>query len=382
MYGRGSVAWSALMLDSKFYVDYNLASDNSPCGDWWKIVDQYSKDAISMSQENSRSLEKDYVSGYAVGCALTFGAGQVKQRREQEVGRTVAVRRGGVVWEDKKLWASYMLVDGGVAQLALAAGGCAEDLATCGINRLMNDVIDLGYDWGSGDMCNGILTLSEGRSSRVDLALAYTKTTAVLNRLRRMRSDSVGSVSLITAHAWQMCNNRHRIIACALVSDETDLGPTTYSATWHEAVILGNLCRKIEHVMHDGMLEYEPGLTAKARLTDRSWAALKKDTSGCLSKILYYGHQWLVENRRAKIVPSAIEIEKIEDILRCTVLEAAMEMDRADYVEALWCWTIESWCATDMMWHAMIGSTAMSSDRNVGSDRWDDTNNMAEWKEL
>lgn len=96
MYGRGSVAWSALMLDSKFFVDYNLASDNSPCGDWWKFVDQYSKDAISMIPEN-RSLEKDYVSAYAVGCALAFGAGQVKQRREQEVGRTVAVRRGGVV---------------------------------------------------------------------------------------------------------------------------------------------------------------------------------------------------------------------------------------------------------------------------------------------
>lgn len=77
-----------------------------------------------------------------------------------------------VVWEDRELWQSYIIVDAAVTQLALMTGGCSDDIANCGLTRIINDVVDLGYDWGSGDVCNSILTLCKGDTSRLELVRA------------------------------------------------------------------------------------------------------------------------------------------------------------------------------------------------------------------
>ncbi|KXN69575.1 hypothetical protein CONCODRAFT_71374 [Conidiobolus coronatus NRRL 28638] len=280
---------------------------------------------------------------------------KVKQRREQEAGNgRITVRRGGVVWEDRELWTTFLCVDGGVSQMALMAGGCCDDLANCGITRVINDVIDLGYDWASGDMCNSILTLSSGKTGRDDLAIAYKKVASVLNRMRAMRPNSVAAMGIITTHAWQLSNTRHRIIACTIISNDSGIGPTTDASSWHNAAVLNK--PPTDHIHHELV---EGDLNGrKVLLTEKSWSAIKKDSRDIVVKLLDHGHCWLVEMRNTKKVATQEEIEDVEDILRNTLVEAAMEMSRDDFVEALWCWTIESWCASDMMWHAMIGSTA------------------------
>ncbi|KAG0049962.1 hypothetical protein BGZ83_005230 [Gryganskiella cystojenkinii] len=388
MYNKGPLAWSCMALDTKFFVDYNLASDNSPCNSWWNHVDKYSREAIidvvnqrhRASKTADNDIEKKYVASYAVGCSFAFGASQVKQRREQEAGsKAVAVRRGGVIWEDRELWSSYLIVDSGTVQMALMAGGCVDDLGSCVMARIVNDVIDLGYDWGSGDVCNSILTMTDGKTDRISLSRAYVKVAAIINRLSTMRPDSVASVSVIVSHAWQMCNSRHRVMPCALVSNDVGLGPIEVSATWYEVGILNlDPTKKVNLAIKPGQL-----MDGKqVELTARSWALLAKDATGMVAKLLFHGHLWLVDLRRARNVATAGEIVEVEDTLRILLVTMAMELERADFIEALWCWTIESWCATDMMWHAMIGSTALSSERKIGSDRWDDENKMDQWNEI
>ncbi|KAF9301515.1 hypothetical protein BGZ74_006625 [Mortierella antarctica] len=374
MHGKGTLAWSCMALDTKFAVDYNLASDNSPCRIWCKYLDKYSHDAAVGVLDLPTSDEK-YVASYAVGCSYSFGAIQVKQRREHEAGKSITVRRGGVVWEDRKLWSSFLIADSGAVQMALIAGGCADDLANIGMVRVINDVVDLGYDWSSGDVGNSILTMTKGKTDRISLSRAYVKVAAVLNRMASLRPDTVGSVAVVTTHAWQMCNTRHRAIACSLVSDDAGLGRTEVSASWHEAAVLDlDPTKKDNHAIKSGEL-----CGKQVELTDRSWKIIAKDTTGMVAKMLYHGHIWLVDQRRERKVASAREICDAEDIIRILLVTMAMEFDRADFIEALWCWTIESWCASDMMWHAMIGSTTLSSERQVGSDHWDDENKMKQW---
>ncbi|KAF9575856.1 hypothetical protein EC968_001239 [Mortierella alpina] len=376
MYDKGRTAWSCMVLDTKFFVDYNLATDVSPCAVWWNHVDKYSRDAI-VGCSNLPTEEEKYVAAYAVGCAYGYGASQVKQRREQEAGKNVAVRRGGVVWDNRELWSSFLIVDAGALQIALMAGGCVDDLANCGMTRVVNDVIDLGYDWASGDVSNSILTMSKGKTDRLSLRQAYRKVAAVLNRMGSMRPDTVGSVAVVTTHAWQMCNSRHRVIACALVSDDPGIGPTEVSASWYEAAVRDlDPSKSVDLEIKSGEL-----MNKQVKLTTRTWNLLSKDKTGMVAKMIYYGHVWLMDLRQKREVASATEILEAEDILRILMVTMVMEMDRADFIMALWCWTIESWCASDLMWHAMIGSTALSSERQVGSDRWDDENKMQQWVE-
>ncbi|KAG0028862.1 hypothetical protein BGZ81_004359 [Podila clonocystis] len=357
MHDKGTLAWSCMALDTKFAVDYNLASDNSPCRIWCDYLDKYSRDASIGILDLPTSDEK-FVASYSVGCSYSFGAIQVKQRREHEAGKLVAVRRGGVVWEDRKLWSSYLIVDSGAIQMSLMAGGCVDDLANIGMVRVINDVVDLGYDWSSGDIGNSILTMTKGKTDRISLSRAYVKVAAVLNRTGRLRPDTVGSVAIATSHAWQMCNTRHRVIACSLVSDDAGLGPTKVSASWYEVGVLDlDPIKMAYHAIKSGEL-----CGKQVELTNRSWKMIAKDTTGMVAKMLYHGHIWLVEQRREGKVASAREICDAEDILRILLVTMAMELDRADFIEALWCWTIESWCASDMMWHAMIGSTTLSSE--------------------
>lgn len=363
-----------MALDTKFAVDYNLASDNSPCMIWCKYLDKYSRDAYVGVLDLQTSDEK-YVASYAVGCSYSFGAIQVKQRREHEAGKSITVRRGGVVWEDRKLWSSFLTVDSGAVQMALMAGGCVDDLANIGMVRVINDVVDVGYDWSSGDVGNSILTMTKGKTDRISLSRAYVKVAAVLNRMATRRSDTVGSVAVVTTHAWQMCNTRHRVFACSLVSDDAGLVRTEVSASWHEAAVLDLYpTKKTNHAIRSGEL-----YGRQVELTDRSWKMIAKDITGMVGKMLYHGHIWLVDQRRERKVASSREISDAEDILRILLVTMAMEFNRADFIDALWCWTIESWCASDMMWHAMIGSTTLSSERQVGSDHWDDENEMKQW---
>ncbi|KAG0093421.1 hypothetical protein BGZ92_005663 [Podila epicladia] len=374
MHGKSTLAWSCMTLDTKFAVDYNLASDNSPCRIWCEYLDKYSYEASVGALDLPTSDEK-YVASYAVGCSFSFGAIQVKQRREHEAGKSHTVRRGGVVWEDRKLWSSFLVADSGAVQMALIAGGCVDDLANIGMVRVINDVVDLGYDWSSGDVGNSILTLTKGKTDRISLSRAYVKVAAVLNRMASLRPDTVGSVAVITTHAWQMCNTRHRAIACSMVSNDAGLGRTEVSASWHEAAVLDlDPTKKASHAIKSGEL-----FGKQVDLTDRSWKMIGKDTTGMVAKMLYHGHIWLIEQRQERKVASAQEICDAEDIIRILLVTMAMEFERADFIEALWCWTIESWCASDMMWHAMIGSTTLSSKRQVGSDHWDDENNMKHW---
>ncbi|KAG0049961.1 hypothetical protein BGZ83_005229 [Gryganskiella cystojenkinii] len=375
MYDKGPLSWSCMALDTKFFVDYNLAADNSPCNSWWDHVDRYSREAIHKVVDNTDCVpsssdddDKSYVASYAVGCAYTYGALQVKQRREQDIGKAVTMRRGGVVFEDRELWTSLLLVDAGLSQMALMAGGCADDYANCAFTRVINDVVDLGYDWCSGEVCNSILTITQGKTDRDSLRRAYVKVAAVLNRMSMMRPDTVGSVGCLSVQAWQMCNSRHRVIPCTLVSNDPGIGPTELSATYYEAFIQDlDPVNQIDLKMETGVL-----LGKRAMLTARSWDMVAKDRTGMVAKLLYHGHIWLVDLRRARKVATAQEITATEDIIRILMVTMAMEFERTVFVEVLWCWMIESWCGSDMMWHAMIGSTTLSSDQQIGSDRLDD----------
>ncbi|KAG0014665.1 hypothetical protein BGZ81_000320 [Podila clonocystis] len=382
MYGRGPLAWSCMALDTKFFVDYNLAADNSPCNSWWDHIDKLSRQAIfnvtassdsqppplSSLSSSSDDDDKKYVASYALGCSFAYGAIQVKQRCEQDIGKSTTMRRGGVVWEDRELWTSFLVVDGALSQMMNMTGGCVDDLGGCAMVRVINDVVDLGYDWGSGEVCNSILTITQGKTDRESLSRAYVKVAAVLNRMSIMRPDIVGSVGVLTVQAWQMCNSRHRIMACALVSNDPGLGPTEVSATWHEAFIQDlDPTKKINQETKSGEL-----FGRKVKLTVRSWNMISRDTTGAVAKMLYHGHVWLVDRRRECKVPTGQEIAENEDVLRILLVTMAMEFERADFIEALWCWMIESWCASDMMWHAMVGSTTLSSEGRIGSDRLDD----------
>jgi hypothetical protein len=78
----------------------------------------------------------------------------------------------------------------------------------------------------------------------------------------------------------------------------------------------------------------------------------------------------------------ALNISTIcEDILRIKCVEAAMELDRKDFIELLWCWTLENWCVTDLMWHAMIGSTSIHNSRikQVSSFLWYPYRSYSSW---
>ncbi|KAF9570589.1 hypothetical protein EC968_001664 [Mortierella alpina] len=359
-----------LMRQTLGFADYNLYSGNLPCKTYHDFAEKYCLNAIAGCLAPQASSEQLYVGSYAMGSQFSFGLLQVKQRLEQDLGKTHMVRRGGAVWEDKELWSSYLLVDTGVTQGAAISGGCGEDMAHIVMSRILNDVVDLGYDWSSGDLSNSILTLSEGRADRDSLASAYTKIAAVINYASVNNPDSPGFILTPHTHAWQMCDSRHPVIACSLVSDDPGLGSINVSATWHRVGILGlEPTTFVDHNMQGGELRGK-----HVNLTKRTWDMLAKDSTGIAATVLYYGHVWLLEQRAISRVPTADEIAEVEDRLRVALLRLFMEFERADAVEALCCWTIESWCASDMMWHAMIGSTAYFATRKVGSDRVDDNN--------
>ncbi|ARP73403.1 hypothetical protein LK07_30515 [Streptomyces pluripotens] len=365
VYGRTPMAWSTMLLDSQFYYDYNFLAENSPSLGWWRHVQSYARKAVAASDT--------YLGAFAAGCSFSYGALYVKQRREQEARRHTLVRRGGVVWEDPQLWSSYLVVDSGAEQWAVGTGGCTDDLMSPGVARVVNDVIDLGYDWASGDMCNSILTLTGGKTGREDLTLAYRKLASVLNRTGTLRSDTMGGIAIASTYAWQIADTRHRGISCALVSDDPGIGPTTTMASWHQAVLLGDIGHETtSHDLVPGTLHNHT-----VTLTQRTWDAIGKHPA--VGTLLYYGHCWPLQQRAQRRVPSTQEVYAVEQRLRVALLEAVMELDRADYVEAIWCWTLESFCATDLMWHAMIGSTAVAADRHIGSDRLSDDHTMQQW---
>ncbi|MFE0646343.1 hypothetical protein ACFW2Y_32775 [Streptomyces sp. NPDC058877] len=366
VYGRGSLAWSTMFLDTQFYYDYNFLAENSPSLGWWRQVHAYARRAVAAPDT--------YIGAFATGCTFSYGAVFVKQRREQEARRNqTMVRRGGVVWDDLRLWSSYLVVDAGAVQLAAGAGGCADDLMGAGVARAINDVIDLGYDWSSGDMCNSILTLTRGQTGREDLILAYRKIATVLNRTGTLRADTMGGIAIASTYAWQLADTRHRAIACALVSDDPGIGPTTTTASWHQAVLRGDLGdQTTRHDLVPGTL-----LGHQVTLTQRTWDAVA--THPAVADLLYHGHCWPLAQRAQGRVPTAEEVHNAEEHLRIALAQAAMELNRADYVEAIWCWTLESFCATDLMWHAMIGSTAVAADRHIGSDRLADDHTMQPW---
>ncbi|KAF9570588.1 hypothetical protein EC968_001663 [Mortierella alpina] len=377
IHGNSPMARSCVVIDTLGFVDYNLYSKNLPCKTYRDFAEKYCLNAIAGCRASQASSEQWHVGSYAMGSQFSFGFIQVKQRLEQDLGKTHMVRRGGAVWEDKELWSSFMLVDSGVIQGAAISGGCGEDLIHRMLCRVLNDVVDLGYDWSSGDLSNSILTLSEGRTDRDSLASAYTKIAAVINYAVAKNPDSPGSMHMWCAHLWQMCDSRHPVIACSLVSDDPGLGSINASATWHHVGILGlEPTTFVDHNMQGGELRGK-----HVNLTKRTWDMLAKDSTGIAATVLYYGHVWLLEQRAISHVPTADEIAEVEDRLRVALLRLFMEFERADAVEALCCWTIESWCASDMMWHAMIGSTAYFATRKVGSDRVDDNNVFESWIE-
>ncbi|CAO3572911.1 unnamed protein product [Mortierella alpina] len=307
---------------------------------------------------------------------FSFGALQVKNHFEQDLRKTHIVRRGGAVWEDKELWSSFMLVDNGLIQSATMSGGCGEDMVHNMMCCVLNDVVDLGYDWSSGELSNAILTLSGGKTDRDSLASAYTKVAAVVNYASVKNPDCYGSILMSQVHTWQMSDSRHPVIACSLVSDDPGLGPINVSATWHHVGILGlEPTNPVDHNMQGGTLQGK-----HVNLTKRTWDMLARDSTGIATTVLYYGHVWLLEQRAICRVPTADEIADVEDSLRVALLTLMMEFERADAFEAIWCWMIESWCASDVMWHAMIGSTAYFSTRMVGSDRVEE-NVFQSWTE-
>ncbi|KFH74243.1 hypothetical protein MVEG_01456 [Podila verticillata NRRL 6337] len=378
IHGNSPVARSCVVLDTLgFYADYNLHSDNLPCNGFHNFAENYRSNAIPGSLAPHASIEQQYIGSHAMASQFCFGYIQVKQRLEHDLGKTYMVRRGGAVWEDKELWSSFMLLDCGVVQGAAMGGGCGEDLIHRMMCRVLNDVVDLGYDWSSGDLSNSVLTLSEGKTDRDSLASAYTKVAAVINYASVKSPDSSGSIFMPHAHAWHMCNSRHPVIACSLVSDDPGLGPINVSATWHHVGILGlEPTTLVDHNMKGGELHGK-----HVHLTKRTWNMLAKDSTGIAAKVIYYGHIWLLEQRASCRVPTAYEIAEVEDSLRVALLTVMMEFERADAVEAMWCWVVESWCASDLMWHTMIGSTAYFSTRKVGSDRVDDENVLQSWTE-
>lgn len=91
---------------------------------------------------------KKYITSYIVGCTYAYGTGQVKQRREQEAGKKYKVRRGGVRWEDKELWTTFLIGD--------------------------------------------------GKTDRESLSVSYKKIASVLNRLSIHKSDTIGLVAVVT----------------------------------------------------------------------------------------------------------------------------------------------------------------------------------------
>ena len=76
------------------------------------------------------------------------------------------------------------------------------------------------------------------------------------------------------------------------------------------------------------------------------------------------------------------ELADVEDILRILLVTMDGAGSGGLYRSPLGCGGIESWCATDMMWYAMVGSTALSSERKIvgmtlitwiSGSRFDDT---------
>ncbi|KAG0374562.1 hypothetical protein BGX24_010242 [Mortierella sp. AD032] len=236
--------------------------------------------------------------------------------------------------------------------------------------------VGLLSNWSSWVSCSMYDAL-EGKTDRDSLASAYTKIAAVINYASVKNPDSSGSILRLNVYAWQICDSRHPVIACSLLSDDPGLGPINTSATWHHVGILGlEPTKLVDHSMQGGELHGK-----HVSLIKRTWDMLTKDTTGLATEVLYYGHVWLLEQRAIFRVPTADEIAEVEDSLRIALLTVMMEIERADAVEAVWCCMIESWYASDIIWHSMISSTAYFSTRKVGSDRVDDKNVLQSWAE-
>ncbi|KAK6500387.1 hypothetical protein TWF481_010730 [Arthrobotrys musiformis] len=364
-FGNTPLAMSCANIDMKFCVDYNLHDDESPCKAWWDIVDKYSDDCIAGGLGFTEE-DKNYISAFAAASAYSHGFLQAKLRREIEAGKNYKPRRGGLLWEDPELMSTYIMTDIGGAQYSIMSIGCAHDVDNFAIGRLMNDVVDLGYDWKSGSVANFFLTLAGCKMDRDSLVKAYRKTCALFNYLTHNYSNNSTMVVLAVGHIMQISNTRHPVVACSLISDDLGIGPTDLSGSWHDIGIRGkDPVDKIDLNIRTGELNGK-----QVELTDRSWKALATDETGLLAQLLEYGHIWIIERRREGVIPPQAEIEKIEDAIRITVLKMMTEMAQLEYLEALTCYAIESWCATDVMWHAMVGSTAVITDLRVGFDGW------------
>lgn len=290
---------------------------------------------------------------------LSYEAIRAKKRYEDSMRRSNVKLEYVCVWKDFKELLHYRILDAVFVKSTILSSLDEEAYYVVGFATVVHDLGDYGYDLSICE-CSGMLyTLGAIDGSYESIEHAYAVTLAGIRYVAKVHRYTVSGLTLASTHYWQICNGRHRFLNCAMSVAEHE-HPRQLSVN---GTLLDTICdRKKEEYLnpspkhdHDLCVRIYTSLMARCHTRGNAFPTL-------LRVLVARPYERIYKQALDKIDDLA-EVDCMSSIFDCVCADGS-----DDAIDLLWDIACFMWDETAIMWHTLLGSLLVVSQRMIADD--------------
>ncbi|KAG0196027.1 hypothetical protein BGX28_000217 [Mortierella sp. GBA30] len=364
-YGHGPVARTTAAIDCLFYCDYGLHEKSAATSAWLHGVHDTLVDAMMREGDDAVTL---IAYNLWAGC---MAYSYIERKYAWETNLHLAgLSRSGLAcrWSNVSDWAMYCALDSGGLRLMADTSQSSAHISDLAVTRMMNDLIDAGYDLASTESasCLGVFCDTISYASLSDfVALTHS----LLHGMATSRAGQLAALSCLGTHYWQITDGRHRVLQLAYAARQVRPAVTTRS-------------RDTVFTSHVLPLTYTapewPPDILKSWPAGASGVGTGELTTACEATGWEPGVMALV--RELLILPQLYQLGLHEGYSDPRVIDRVAELCGAQLLlpsvqydvwrAVLWQLCLAMWGASDIMYAVAVNSLAVYHERCVADERY------------
>lgn len=290
---------------------------------------------------------------------ISYEIVRAKKRYEDSMRRSNVKLEYVCVWKDFKELLHYRILDAVFVKSTILSSLDEEGYYVVGFATVVHDLGDYGYDLSICE-CSGMLyTLGAVNGTYESIEHAYAVTLAGIRYVAKKHRYTVSGLTLASTHYWQICNGRHRFLNCAMsVAEHKHPKQLPVNGT-----LLDTICnRKKEEFLnpspehdHDTCLQIYQNLSKRCMDRGNAFPTL-------LRVLVARPYERIYRNPLDKIDDLA-EVDCMSAIFDCVCIDGS-----DDAIDLLWDIACFMWDETAIMWHTLLGSLLIVSERMIADD--------------
>ncbi|XP_037027284.1 uncharacterized protein LOC119068023 [Bradysia coprophila] len=288
---------------------------------------------------------------------LSYEVIRAKKRFEDAMRRRLVKLENICVWKDFRELILFRALDAAFIKSTVTSSHDEEAYYVTGFATVIHDLCDYGYDLSICE-CSGMLfTLGAVDGSFDSIEYAYAVTLAGVRYISKVHRHTSSGLTLASTHYWQLCNGRHRFLNCAMsVAEHEHPRRLAVKGTLLDTIYNRNTEEYISSKHdHELCLQIYQSLGERCKNRGNAFPTLLRAIVARPYERIY--------KKSLDDVGDLVEVDCITSIIDSVCADSSN-----DAIDLLWDILCFMWDETAIMWHTLLGSLLIVSDRFVADD--------------